>query len=253
MIETGLNKSIFKLLKFDIEQNIAPNAFIIGCDEVGRGCLAGPIVGGAVRWNQDFILKIAQDLKNFCANLGISLENSDRKTLIKQIWQGIKKNPELNNLYLTLQIDDSKKLTPKKRVLLAEFIKAHTDWATHEIAAEEIDMNGVGQANKKVLEESCLKTCKDATNIHVLVDHFKIFTSHPDIKILAMDKGDERSLSIAAASIIAKVYRDKLMHELHETYPQYGFNTNVGYGSAAHMTAIKVHGLTTLHRKSFIS
>jgi ribonuclease HII len=238
-----------KLLKFDIETSLKDDSFIIGCDEVGRGCLAGPIVGGAVNWNTEFITKIAQDLQNLYPNL----TNLDKKMLIKEIGKGIKKNPHLNDLYLTLQIDDSKKLTQKKRELLAEFIKANTIWNIHEISAEEIDKYGIGQANKKVLEESSLKTAQGSSNIRVsvLVDHFKIFTSHPNIKIFAMDKGDEKSLSIAAASIIAKVYRDKLMKEHHEVHPQYGFNTNVGYGSAAHMAAIKTHGLSPLHRRSF--
>jgi len=88
---------------------------------------------------------------------------------------------------------------------------------------------------------------------HVLVDHFSIKEEgHFSIAETAITKGDSKSISIASASIIAKVYRDNLMkNKYHKLYPQYEFNTNVGYGTKKHRDAIKILGLCPIHRKSY--
>jgi|LakMenE01Jun11ns_1017448.scaffolds.fasta_scaffold9843581_2 ribonuclease HII len=193
---------------------------IIGVDEVGRGCLAGPIVGGAVSWNPEFIINC----------------------------------PDLKDLALLLQINDSKKVSPKKRGLLTEFIysKARAT-AIHEISADQIDKIGISQANKQVLEQSALKIINANPNkkAYVIVDHFKIFENNPKIKTISVTKGDQKSLSVAAASIIAKTFRDSLMKNAHLEYPQYGFDTNVGYGSIKNIKAIAEYGFSPLHRKTF--
>ena len=177
--------------------------------------------------------------------------STDRKLLIKILAKKLKEDNSLGDIYMLLQVDDSKKLSPLKREKLSKFIKEKAaGWGIFEISAEEIDKNGISLANKTVLENSCLNILNQ-TPTHVLVDHFNIFQNHPKINSIPVTKGDQKSISIAAASIIAKVYRDDLMKKHHEQYPNYGFDSNVGYGTPANIVGIKLHGLCPLHRKSF--
>lgn len=145
-------------------------------------------------------------------------------------------------------VDDSKKLTAKKREILSGQILKKAI-ACHICAVEPqiIDEINILQATRL-----CMKNAIEGLEItpdFVLTDgNMTLDISLPQRSVI---KGDALSYSIGAASVVAKVYRDKLMKEYAETYPQYGFDTNVGYGSKKHIEAIKKFGLTPLHRRSF--
>ena len=145
-------------------------------------------------------------------------------------------------------VNDSKKLTAKKRLELDDLIrKQASDLAIGSVTCEEIDKIGIGAANilafKRALDQ--LKKCDFA-----LIDgrYFRGF----EYKYRCLEKGESKSLSIAAASIIAKVYRDSLMEELHEEISHYDFYSNKGYGSKNHLEALKKIGPCSHHRKSFL-
>lgn len=146
-------------------------------------------------------------------------------------------------------VDDSKKLNEKKRIELAKIIKnTAIAYSISVIDNEKIDEINILRATYKAMTESIENL--DVRPDMILVDavDYKL-TNIPQKGII---KGDSKSISIAAASIIAKVYRDDLMKEYSKKYPEYGFESNKGYGSATHVTAIQNHGLTPIHRKSFV-
>lgn len=175
-----------------------------GCDEVGRGCLCGPVVAAAVILDE-----------NFNQNL----------------------------------VNDSKKLNLKTRFSLDQYIKDNVlDYAIAELSPEFIDQHNILNASIHAMHLAL-----DQLTIRpelILVDGNKFhpynFTPHQCII-----KGDSKILSIAAASILAKNYRDKLMIELHEEFPDYGWNKNMGYATKEHREALKKFGPTKYHRKSF--
>ena len=178
--------------------------FIAGVDEVGRGCLAGPVVAGAV------ILDLSKSL------------------------------PE--------GLNDSKKVVKKKREFIAEEIRKHAlAWAVGQIEAEEIDKINILEATKKAMIMAIEKLRINAD--FLLIDALEL--RNIDLPQKGIIKGDTISASIAAASIIAKVYRDNLMKEYDKTYPEYGFAKHAGYGTKLHFEALKKNGVTLLHRKSF--
>jgi len=177
---------------------------IVGIDEVGRGCVAGPVVAGAV------ILPI---------------------------------EPKI------LYLNDSKKLNSLQRERLDDQIRSQAiDYAIGEVDADVIDDIGIVPATFAAMKNAINNLAIEPE--HILVDAFRI----PEIitKQTNIINGDRVSASIAAASIIAKVYRDSKMKELHNTYPQYGFDSNKGYGTLDHMDSIREYGLSTLHRSSFL-
>lgn len=146
-------------------------------------------------------------------------------------------------------VDDSKKLTEKKRQKLAEEIKKKAiAYAICRIEPQIIDEINILQATRL-----CMKNAIESLDIKpdfVLVDgNMTLDTDIPQKYII---KGDSFSYSIGAASIIAKVYRDKLMEEYAVTYPQYSFEKNKGYGTVAHVNAIKQAGICPIHRRSFV-
>ncbi len=147
-------------------------------------------------------------------------------------------------------VNDSKKISEKKRELLYEQITNEAvDWAVGIIDQKEIDEINILNATKKALTMaiSNLKVKPE----RILVDALE----HIDtckIPYTSIIKGDAKIYSISAASIIAKVTRDRIMREYDEIYPQYGFNAHKGYGTAKHMQAIREYGPCPLHRKSFI-
>ncbi len=150
---------------------------------------------------------------------------------------------------LILRANDSKKLSISCRKELSYIIKEKA--LAYKISAidnKQIDEKGIGWCNNQVFIESCngLSIKPDL----VLSDGYKIknFSNLNEFVI----KGDTLSISIACASIIAKVYRDELMLQYHNGYPNYGFDKNVGYGTKEHVIAIKMHGIIPLHRKSFL-
>ncbi|PLS06534.1 ribonuclease HII [Neobacillus cucumis] len=144
-------------------------------------------------------------------------------------------------------IDDSKKLTEKKREEFASFIKKEAmAYSVAMIPAEEIDEMNIYEATKKAMKAAVVSL--EPKPDFLLIDAMKLETPYPTESII---KGDAKSISIAAASIVAKVARDELMKELSESYPVYGFQQNMGYGTKEHLQAIKQYGITPYHRKSF--
>jgi ribonuclease HII len=155
---------------------------------------------------------------------------------------------------LTLMINDSKKLSQKKREMLAEHIKEHAiSYHIEEVSAKEIDKINIRNArivgfhraiSKLMLEPELIVVDGDAFSPYR--DKSKRLVEHVFVK-----GGDTLYRSVAAASILAKVHRDELICNLHQKYPLYGWITNKGYGTAEHMKAIQEHGITKLHRKSY--
>ncbi|WP_066289105.1 ribonuclease HII [Bacillus sp. FJAT-29937] len=144
-------------------------------------------------------------------------------------------------------LDDSKKLSEKKRVeYYEEIIQTALDYYVGIIDSEEIDRINIYEASKKAMRTAIagLRLKPD----FLLIDAVKLHTPYPEEAII---KGDGKSISIAAASIIAKVTRDRLMVDLGREYPAYGFSTNMGYGTKEHLSAIQMFGITPHHRKSF--
>lgn len=153
-----------------------------------------------------------------------------------------------NNLILYL--NDSKKVKESKREELSEIIMEKA--LSYSIAVssnEEIDEKGIAFSNNKVFLESCnsLSIKPDL----VLSDGYLI--KGIQIENKSVIKGDTKSASIAAASIVAKVYRDNLMKEYAKVYPQYDFESNVGYGTSKHIEALKTYGKCNIHRNSFLT
>jgi len=218
--------------------------YVIGVDEVGRGALAGPLVAGAVF---------------FPAPRQFKIENLKFK-IVKR-----------------LGIDDSKRLSPKKRLKLAAEIKdCCQNYAIASESVETINRVGIVKATEKAMRKAIgsvieqwnmnneqQKNGKKAklSTIHsslffVLVDGFHI-KYIPGIGLKNQKNifdGDRKCISIAAASILAKVYRDNLMEKLAKKpkYKKYGWERNKGYGTKSHILAIKKYGLTKFHRKLFV-
>ena len=180
---------------------------ICGIDEVGRGCLAGPVYSAAVVLDQN---------TNF--------ESKDFN-----------------------QINDSKKLSEKKREKLFDYIIDISKFGIGICTVEEIDRLGIQQAVKvsMIRAVESLEIQPD----HLLIDNMKLDLDIPQTSII---KGDQISKSISSASIIAKVSRDNLMkNQISNNFPMYKFEKNKGYGTKEHMDAIKTFGITKQHRKSF--
>jgi ribonuclease HII len=175
-----------------------------GCDEAGRGCLAGPVFAAAV------ILPIDYS----------------------------------NNI-----LNDSKQIAEKTRYALRESIeKDAIAFAVAQISPEEIDSINILNASIKAMHLSLDQLQKKFQFIIVDGNKFKPYKNIPHQTIV---KGDGKYLSIAAASILAKTYRDDFMTAAHNDYPQYDWLNNKGYGTLKHRQAMMVHGTTPLHRKSF--
>ena len=154
---------------------------------------------------------------------------------------------ECYTLHFIGEIKDSKKLSEKKLESLYALITEHCEWQVAELSPREIDKINILQASLKAM--SMALSNMNTQPSHALVDGNKL----PQIPCpaTAVVKGDSKSISIAAASIVAKVSRDRIMKQLHEEYPHYGWNSNVGYPSKAHLEGIDVYGITEHHRKSY--
>ena len=146
-------------------------------------------------------------------------------------------------------VDDSKQLSAKKREQLAEEIeKTALAYAVAEANAETIDRINILQATRL-----CMKQAIGTMGLNadmVLVDG--VMKLDLDIPQRSIVKGDARVYSIGAASILAKVYRDRLMREYDEIWPEYGFSRNVGYGTKEHIAAIREVGICKIHRRTFV-
>ncbi len=190
-----------------------------------------------------------------------SLENeiNDRVCGIDEVGRGPLAGPvvagcvyipeEVRALNFIAKIKDSKKLSEKKLAELDALIREHCIWAIAECSPADIDEVNILQASLLAMK-SAFEQMNNAANItHALIDgnHCPNLTC----AMTAVIKGDDKSTSIAAASILAKTYRDGLMKNLAIAHPHYGWDTNVGYPSRQHLEAINVHGITLHHRKSF--
>ncbi|GGB56740.1 ribonuclease HII [Fictibacillus barbaricus] len=149
--------------------------------------------------------------------------------------------------YMLSGINDSKKLSEKKREFLYdEIVKDAISYSVYLVQPEKIDEINIYQASKLAMTEAVCQL--DVQPDQLLIDAMEVPLAIDQEKII---KGDEKSISIAAASIIAKVTRDRYMKKMDEVYPAYGFKSNMGYGTKEHLEALNKFGPTTIHRKSF--
>lgn len=145
-------------------------------------------------------------------------------------------------------INDSKQLSPIQREEIFDVVNEIAKDVGVGIAdVDEVDKLGVAQATYVAMQRA-VENLKKAPD-HILVDGFKV--NFKDIASTGIIEGDAKSLSIAAASVVAKVIRDKLMMETHKKYPRFGFAIHKGYGTKLHQERIQRHGICGLHRKSF--
>lgn len=187
-----------------LQSSFTPDLIEAGCDEVGRGCLAGPVVAAAVILPKDFTHELLNDSKQLTKD-------------------------ERNSLHIEI-----------KQTALA--------WAVAEVSPQEIDqiniLNASFLAMHKALDQLTLRP-------ELLLIDGNRFKPYQEIKHECIIKGDANYLSIAAASVLAKIYRDDLMEQLGEKYPGYGWHTNVGYPTVEHRNGIRSLGITPYHRRSF--
>ena len=175
-----------------------------GCDEAGRGCLAGPVVAAAVILSPDFDIRALRD---------------------------------------------SKALTADKRNRLRAYIERHAlAWAVSSTCNEVIDNINILNASFDAMHKSIEQL---RTKPQLLLIDGNRFKNYKDIPHRCIVKGDATYASIAAASILAKTYRDEMMLEYHLRYPQYGWDKNKGYPTTDHREALAVYGETPLHRRTF--
>ena len=210
---TGLNVHSDDLFLWENSLGSQGIRYLAGIDEAGRGPLAGPVVAAAV-------------------------------CLPCEWWhEGLP--AELRG------INDSKKLSPKKRSELFELITNHSEirFGIGMIESQEIDRINILNATYKAMDIAA-SSMIDPVPEHALVDGLPV--KGLSIPHTAIVKGDSKSNSIAAASIVAKEYRDSLMQNWDTIYPEYGFAKHKGYGTAAHRQAILSHGPCPLHRDSFL-
>lgn len=144
-------------------------------------------------------------------------------------------------------IRDSKTLSSKKRAELGQFIVNYAAWGIGECSHQEIDRWGIGQATKEAMRRALAKL--DPTPDWLLIDGRERLNSETPQETII--DGDSLVRSIAAASIIAKVYRDQLMAKYNDQYPNYGFASHVGYGTWKHQESLKLHGPSPIHRLSY--
>lgn len=181
-----------------------PDLIECGCDEAGRGCLAGAVFAAAVILPKD---------------------------------------------YKNLQLNDSKQLTERQRYALRDEIQRDaTAWAVAQVEPEEIDRTNILRAAIHAMNLAIQQLTPQPELLLIDGNRFYNETLIPYCTIV---KGDAKYLSIAAASILAKTYRDDYINRLHLQYPAYGWDRNKGYPTKQHYAAIAQHGITPLHRKSF--
>ena len=146
-------------------------------------------------------------------------------------------------------LTDSKKLSEKKREKFAEYIKENcVAYAIGEVSADKIDEVNIYEATKIAMKDAINKVKKQVNLEHVLIDAMPLDIDIPTTSII---KGDLKSITISAASVLAKVYRDNLMIELDKKYPEYGYKNHKGYPTKKHIEAINQYGLIDGYRKSY--
>lgn len=245
--------------------------YVAGIDEVGRGPLAGPFVVSAVILDLEKIFSMdlekvlnekevgvefekSQTLDNIVTKGKIPRLNKEKKAnndndQKNKINDALNRKVEKDNFRPYTQINDSKKISAKKRDILSEFIKSEAISYSIEIfQPEEIDEFGISELTQRAFFKSiCDLKVKPQ---YVLTDTFEVakITKRHQKNII---NGDSKSISIASASIVAKVFRDNIMVEMHQKYPVYGFDRHKGYGTKMHIEAIQKHGPCEIHRRSF--
>ncbi|MBQ8968339.1 MAG: ribonuclease HII [Bacteroidaceae bacterium] len=187
-----------------------------GCDEAGRGCLAGPVFAAAV------ILPFGE------SSYAVTGEGGG---------EGLS------------ALNDSKQLTERQRYQLREVIEREAvAWAVGIVTNEEIDRINILRAS--ILAMHCAVAQLKVRPEHLLIDGNR-FMPYEDIPYTTVVKGDATYMSIAAASILAKTYRDDFMLRIHRDYPQYHWDRNKGYPAPVHREAIRLYGTTPHHRMTF--
>lgn len=154
----------------------------------------------------------------------------------------------LNKGFKLEGLNDSKKLSEKKRDTFYNYITQNSIYGIGIVSEVIIDEINIYQASKKAMLIAIEEVRKQTNLEHVLIDAMPI---ELDIGTTSIIKGDAKSISIAAASVIAKVTRDKMMYELDEIYPEYGFKSHKGYPTKKHLEAIKKYGLIDGYRKTY--
>lgn len=199
-----------KLFDYDKKLRTKYGSLILGCDEVARGCWAGPIVAASVIFD--------------------------------------------DNAYIE-HLNDSKKLSDKVRIKLDQIIKnTALSWAVAEISVELIDKYGINWANSQAMHQSSKLACEkiglNLENINLFIlDQSPCKSLNPNLMI---SKADSTSASVAAASILAKNYRNNLILNYQNLYPEYNFDKHSGYINEHHLTAVNKFGLINgVHRKSY--
>lgn len=201
---------------FEYENKLINSGFsrICGIDEVGRGPLAGPVVAAAVLINAELF----KDLSGFKG------------------------------------INDSKKLSAKRREKWYEILteRKNIKWGIGIISEKIIDEVNILEATKLAMAEALKKMIRQSAEQpdFILIDG-NFILENIDLNQKAVIGGDAKVVSIAAASIIAKVTRDRMMQKFHEDYPEYGFDKHKGYGTRLHCEMIKKYGPCAIHRRSF--
>lgn len=145
-------------------------------------------------------------------------------------------------------LTDSKKLSEKKRDLYYDYIIKNSIWAVGIVSAEEIDEINIYEASRKAMIMAINEVRKKVKLEYVLSDAMPMDI---DIPVMPIIKGDAKSISIAAASVIAKVTRDRMMYEIDKKYPEYGFASHKGYPTKKHLEAIEKYGLIDGYRKTY--
>ncbi len=145
-------------------------------------------------------------------------------------------------------LNDSKKLTEKKRNIFYDYIVENTIYGIGTVSAEEIDKINIYEASRKAMVEAIRKVQKQIPLEYVLSDAMPIDI---DVPVMPIIKGDAKSVSIAAASVIAKVTRDRILYEIDKKHPEYGFKNHKGYPTKKHLEAINKYGLIDGYRKTY--
>ena len=210
--EQKLKARLEEMKRYESDLRSSGARFIGGVDEVGRGPLAGPVVACCCVLPEDFSV---------------------------------------------LGVDDSKKLSEKKREELFDRITSEAlAFGIGEVDPETIDRINILEATKLAMKAAVEKADRmlaeraGAGIDHLIIDALKLDeVKKPQLPLI---KGDASSVSVAAASIVAKVYRDRIMIDMDKKYPGYGFASNKGYGTAAHYAGIRELGTTDIHRMSFL-
>ena len=155
--------------------------------------------------------------------------------------------PDISHAWLD-DVTDSKKLSKIKREALDVLIREHCAFSIAEISPQEIDALNILQATMKAMSQAAMTMPVKPDFIYIDGNRVPLDMPYPAQAVI---KGDTKIKEIACASIIAKVYRDRIMEQLANDYPHYGWETNAGYGSKKHLEAIEKHGITIHHRHSF--